>query len=59
MHSIGSTIKCFAVDPDLFYVAMIGQLVCAVAESITLSVPARLAALWFDLSQIALATSVR
>lgn len=56
--TIGSVIKCFAIRPDLFHIAMIGQVVCAVAESITLSVPSRLAALWFGPTQIGLATSI-
>lgn len=58
LTTIGSIIKCFAVKPDLFLVAMLGQLFCAVAQAFTLSVPARLSALWFGPSQIALATSI-
>ena len=30
---IGSLIKCFAVDPNLFVVAMIVQAVCAMAQT--------------------------
>lgn len=58
LTTIGSVIKCFAVKPDLFLVAMLGQTICAIAQAFTLSVPARLSALWFGPSQIALATSI-
>lgn len=52
-------IKCLAVRPDLFPVAMLGQTVCGLGQAFILSVPARLSALWFGPTQIALATSVR
>lgn len=58
LTTIGSVIKCFAVKPELFIIAMIGQTFCAIAQAFTLSVPARLSALWFGPSQIALATSM-
>lgn len=58
LTTIGSVIKCFAVNPDLFLVAMLGQIICAIAQAFTLSVPARLSALWFGPTQIALATSM-
>ena len=37
---------------------MLGQFVCAVGQAFLLSVPARVSALWFDTSQVALATAV-
>jgi hypothetical protein len=55
---IGAFIKCFAVRPDLFIVAIAGQTVCAIAQSFTLGIPARLSALWFGPDEIGLATSV-
>lgn len=45
-------IKCAAVRPDLFAVAMLGQTICGIAQAFTLSVPARLSALWFESSKI-------
>lgn len=56
--TIGSIIKCFAINSEYFIVLLAGQTVCAIAESITLSVPARLSALWFGSEQVALATSI-
>lgn len=58
LTTIGAIIKCFAVRSELFLVAIIGQTFCAIAQAFTLSVPARLSALWFGPTQIALATSV-
>lgn len=55
---VGSAIKCAAVRPDLFGVAMLGQTICAIAQAFTLGVPARLSALWFGPNEIGLATSV-
>lgn len=58
LTTIGSVIKCFAVEPEYFLVAFLGQTICAIAQAFTLSVPARLSALWFGPTQIALATSI-
>ena len=58
LTTIGAVIKCAAVRPDLFAVAMLGQTICGIAQSFTLSVPARLSALWFGSSEIATATSI-
>lgn len=55
---IGCIIKCFAVNPNSFYLAMAGQTFCAIGQSFTLGIPARLSALWFGPNEIALATSV-
>lgn len=58
LTTIGCIIKCLAVSPDLFLVAILGQTLCAIAQAFTLGVPARLSALWFGPTQVALATSV-
>jgi len=58
LTALGSIVKCFAVKPELFLVAMLGQFFCSVAQAFTLSVPARLSALWFAPEQVALATSI-
>ena len=58
LTTIGSVIKCLAVDPDLFLIAILGQTICAIAQAFTFSIPSRLSALWFGNNQIALATSV-
>ncbi|CAG9827248.1 unnamed protein product [Diabrotica balteata] len=55
---IGSWIKVGAVHPDRFYVAFIGQTVAGFAQIFILSVPARLAAVWFGPSQVSSACSI-
>ncbi|PBC31673.1 MFS-type transporter [Apis cerana cerana] len=54
----GSWIKVFSVSPDRFWVTFIGQTFVAVSQTFILSVPARLAAVWFDLNQVSSACSI-
>jgi len=58
LTTLGSVIKCTAVNPNLFAVAMLGQTICGIAQAFTLSVPARLSAIWFESSRISTATSI-
>jgi FLVCR family feline leukemia virus subgroup C receptor-related protein len=58
LTAIGAILKCAAVRPDLFAVAMLAQTICGIAQSFTLGIPARLSALWFGPTEIATATSV-
>ncbi|KAH8321343.1 hypothetical protein KR074_002303 [Drosophila pseudoananassae] len=55
---VGAWIKVFSVDPSLFYVGFIGQAIVALSQVCILSLPARLAAVWFGLDQVSSATSV-
>ncbi|KAJ8947407.1 hypothetical protein NQ318_009613, partial [Aromia moschata] len=54
----GSWIKVGAVHPDRFWVAFIGQSLVALSQVFILSVPARLAAVWFGPSQVSSACSI-
>ncbi|KAH8372621.1 hypothetical protein KR009_001279 [Drosophila setifemur] len=54
----GAWIKVCSVDPSLFYVGFIGQAIVALAQVCILSLPARLAAVWFGPDQVSSATSV-
>ncbi len=58
LTAIGACLKCAAVRPDLFAVAMVAQTICAIAQAFTLGIPARLSALWFGPTEIATATSI-
>ncbi len=58
LTAVGAIIKCAAVKPNLFPVAMLAQTICGIAQSFTLGIPARLSALWFGPTEIATATSV-
>ncbi|XP_037954951.1 feline leukemia virus subgroup C receptor-related protein 2 isoform X1 [Teleopsis dalmanni] len=55
---IGSWIKVFSVEPDLFYVTFLGQSIVALSQVCILSLPARLAAVWFGPNQVSSACSV-
>ncbi|KAH0545602.1 feline leukemia virus subgroup C receptor-related protein 2-like [Cotesia glomerata] len=55
---IGSWIKIFSVSPNGFITTFIGQSFLAVTQVVILTVPGRLAALWFPSRQISTATSL-
>lgn len=56
--SIGATIKCFACKPNLFGLLMFGQTISAISQLFVLSVPPRLASVWFPDDQVSLANAV-
>lgn len=58
LTTVGSCIKIAAIKPNLFPVAMLAQTICAIGQAFTLSVPARLSALWFGQREAATATSI-
>ncbi|KRT86292.1 membrane transporter [Oryctes borbonicus] len=55
---IGSWIKVGSVDPNLFWVTFLGQSVVALSQACILSIPARLAAVWFGPEQVSSACSI-
>ncbi|KAH1024719.1 hypothetical protein HUJ05_004165 [Dendroctonus ponderosae] len=55
---LGAWIKVGSVDPERFYVGFIGQSVVALSQVFVLSVPARLAAVWFGPDQVSSACSI-
>uniref|UniRef100_A0A336KTF1 Choline/ethanolamine transporter FLVCR1 n=1 Tax=Culicoides sonorensis TaxID=179676 RepID=A0A336KTF1_CULSO len=55
---LGAWIKTFSVNPELFYVGFIGQSVVAVSQVFILSLPARVAAVWFGPNQVSSACSI-
>lgn len=56
--ALGAWIKVLSVDPDLFYVALIGQTVAAISQVFILGVPSILAAVWFGPDQVSSACSI-
>lgn len=58
LNTIGAWIKCAAINPNRFYIAILGQTVCAIAQAFTLGIPARLSSVWFGDNEIAKATSI-
>ncbi|XP_014599673.1 PREDICTED: feline leukemia virus subgroup C receptor-related protein 1 isoform X3 [Polistes canadensis] len=56
--AIGSWIKVFSVSPNLFWITFIGHTIVAISQTFVLSVPARLAAVWFGPDQVSSACSI-
>ncbi|XP_012267338.2 uncharacterized MFS-type transporter C09D4.1 isoform X2 [Athalia rosae] len=54
----GAWIKVFSVAPDRFWVTFLGHSVVALSQVFVLSVPARLAAVWFGPDQVSSACSI-
>lgn len=58
LNSVGAWVKVFSVGPDLFWLTFVGQTIVAVSQTFILSVPARLAAVWFGPDQVSSACSI-
>ncbi|XP_043255366.1 feline leukemia virus subgroup C receptor-related protein 2-like isoform X2 [Colletes gigas] len=56
--TLGSWVKAFSASPNLFWLTFIGQTIVAVSQTFILSVPARLAAVWFGPDQVSSACSI-
>ncbi|XP_077265379.1 choline/ethanolamine transporter flvcr2a isoform X1 [Temnothorax americanus] len=56
--AIGSWIKVFSIAPDRFWVTFVGQTVVAISQTCILSIPARLAAVWFGDNEVSRACGI-
>ncbi|XP_050466312.1 feline leukemia virus subgroup C receptor-related protein 2 isoform X2 [Cataglyphis hispanica] len=56
--ALGSWIKVFSIATDRFWITFLGQSLVAVSQTFVLSVPARLAAVWFGPDQVSSACSI-
>ncbi|XP_034942789.1 uncharacterized MFS-type transporter C09D4.1 isoform X2 [Chelonus insularis] len=56
--ALGTWVKVFSVAPDKFWLAFIGHTIVASSQTFVLSVPARLAAVWFGPDQVSSACSI-
>lgn len=54
----GSWIKVASASPDMFVVAFVGQTLVAMSQVFILSVPSRLAAVWFGPNEVSSACSI-
>lgn len=57
-NCVGAWIKTSTADPSLFYMALLGQFVCSVATVYILSIPSKLASLWFGPQEVSTACSI-
>ncbi|XP_064455471.1 heme transporter FLVCR2-like isoform X2 [Ornithodoros turicata] len=55
---LGSWIKVFSVHPDRFVVCLVGQTVVAMSQIFILSIPPRLAVVWFSAKEVSRACAV-
>jgi MFS transporter, FLVCR family, feline leukemia virus subgroup C receptor-related protein len=55
---LGAWIKVLGVGPDLFWLAFIGQAIVAASQVFILSLPTKLAAVWFGPNQVSSACSI-
>ncbi|XP_011698243.1 PREDICTED: feline leukemia virus subgroup C receptor-related protein 2-like [Wasmannia auropunctata] len=58
LNCLGAWIKTFSVQPDRFYVVFIGHSIVALAQTLVLPLPGRVAAQWFPSTQLSTATSL-
>ncbi|XP_012062861.1 PREDICTED: feline leukemia virus subgroup C receptor-related protein 2-like [Atta cephalotes] len=58
INCLGTWIKMFSIQPDRIYVVFIGQSIVALAQTMLLPLPGRLAAQWFPPTQLSTATSL-
>lgn len=56
--ALGSWLKVFSVATDRFWITFLGQSIVAISQTFILSVPARLAAVWFGPDQVSSACSI-
>ncbi|XP_076659654.1 choline/ethanolamine transporter flvcr2a isoform X2 [Halictus rubicundus] len=58
LNALGAWVKVFSVNQDLYWLTFLGQTIVAVSQTFVLSVPARLAAVWFGPDQVSSACSI-
>uniref|UniRef100_T1IXB3 Major facilitator superfamily (MFS) profile domain-containing protein n=1 Tax=Strigamia maritima TaxID=126957 RepID=T1IXB3_STRMM len=56
--ALGAWIKCGSVAPDRFIVTMVGQTIVAASQVFVLSIPPRLAAVWFGPKEVSTACAI-
>ncbi|XP_036090385.1 feline leukemia virus subgroup C receptor-related protein 1 isoform X1 [Rousettus aegyptiacus] len=55
LNCLGAWIKCGSVQQHLFWVTMLGQSLCAVAQVFILGLPSRIASVWFGPKEVSTA----
>ncbi|KAL4828943.1 hypothetical protein H8958_018889 [Nasalis larvatus] len=55
LNCLGAWIKCGSVQQHLFWVTMLGQCLCAVAQVFILGLPSRIASVWFGPKEVSTA----
>ncbi|XP_018570609.1 feline leukemia virus subgroup C receptor-related protein 2-like [Anoplophora glabripennis] len=55
---IGNVVKMAGAEPNKFYVIMIGQAFCAVGQIFVLSIPSKVASVWFGANEVSTACAI-
>ncbi|XP_077619323.1 choline/ethanolamine transporter FLVCR1 [Crocuta crocuta] len=55
LNCLGAWIKCASVEQHLFWVTMLGQFLCSVAQVFILGLPSRIASVWFGPKEVSTA----
>ncbi|XP_037351790.1 feline leukemia virus subgroup C receptor-related protein 1 [Talpa occidentalis] len=55
LNCLGAWVKCGSVQPHLFWVTMLGQCLCSVAQVFILGLPSRIASVWFGPKEVSTA----
>nr|XP_008197855.1 PREDICTED: feline leukemia virus subgroup C receptor-related protein 2 isoform X2 [Tribolium castaneum] len=58
LTALGNLVKLFSISRDRFYVVIIGQVLCAIAQVFLTSVPSKLASTWFGPDEVSTACAV-
>lgn len=55
---LGSIIRCFSVNPSLFYLTLVGQTISGISQVFILNIPPHLSSIWFPNHEISTATAI-
>lgn len=55
LNCLGAWVKCGSVQQHLFWVTMLGQCLCSVAQVFILGLPSRIASVWFGPKEVSTA----
>ncbi|XP_006890609.1 PREDICTED: feline leukemia virus subgroup C receptor-related protein 1 [Elephantulus edwardii] len=55
LNCLGAWVKCGSVQPHLFWVTMLGQCLCSVAQVFILGLPSSIASVWFGPKEVSTA----
>ena len=58
LNALGAWLKCAAVDPSRFSLLMAAQTICGIAQIFIVSLPPRLAAVWFGPNEVSTAVAI-
>ncbi|KAG8123251.1 hypothetical protein E2320_019226 [Naja naja] len=58
LNCLGAWIKCASVQPNLYLVTLLAQIVCSVAQVFILGLPSRIASVWFGPKEVSTACAV-